>query len=185
MTAPAPQTAVRRATDGDLPTLGRLGTLLVQEHHDFDASRFLAPRSRTPADYASFLGSQLDDPDVTVLVAENGHTVVGYAYAAIEGYDYMSLRGPAGVLHDLIVDPQHRGYGVGGLLLRAVLSRLKARGVPRVVLSTAERNKAAQRLFERAGFRRTMVEMTCELNDPLATGAPSEGSSTGRDSSSP
>jgi len=31
------------------------------------------------------------------------------------------------------------------------------------VLSTAERNEAAQRLFASAGFRRTMVEMTREL----------------------
>jgi ribosomal protein S18 acetylase RimI-like enzyme len=41
---------------------------------------------------------------------------------------------------------------------------LKARGAPRVVLSTAERN-AAQHLFDRAGFRRTMIEMTRELDD--------------------
>jgi len=157
---------VRTATSQDLPTLGRLGALLVQEHHDFDARRFLAPRVGTPADYGRFLGSQLDDPDVTVLVAEDGDDVIGYAFVAIEGTDYMSLRGPAGVLHDLIVDPEHRGRGVGSLLLRAVLSHLRARGVPRVVLSTAWRNEAAQRLFERTGFRRTMIEMTRELDDP-------------------
>jgi ribosomal protein S18 acetylase RimI-like enzyme len=171
MTGSAPQPVVRHASSSDLPTLGRLGALLVQEHHDFDARRFLAPRSRTPADYASFLGSQLDDPHVAVLVAESADGVIGYAYAAIEGYDYMSLRGPAGVLHDLVVDPQHRGHGVGRLLLRAALSHLASRGVPRVVLSTAERNEAAQRLFQRSGFRRTMVEMTCELDDPLTTSA--------------
>ena len=180
MTDTAPQPVVRRATSQDLPTLGRLATLLVQEHHDFDARRFLAPRSRTPADYASFLGLQLDDPDSAVLVAENNDGVIGYAYVAIEGYDYMSLRGPAGVLHDLMVDPPHRGHGVGRLLLRAALSHLESRGVPRVVLSTAERNEAAQRLFERTGFRRTMVEMTCELTDPLTdplTNVPPGGSS--------
>jgi RimJ/RimL family protein N-acetyltransferase len=33
------------------------------------------------------------------------------------------------------------------------------------VLSTAARNEAAQRLFERVGFRRTMVEMTRELGN--------------------
>jgi len=32
-----------------------------------------------------------------------------------------------------------------------------------VVLSTAERNAPAQRLFASAGFRRTMIEMTREL----------------------
>jgi ribosomal protein S18 acetylase RimI-like enzyme len=156
---------VRRATSADLGSLGRLGALLVQEHHDFDVRRFLPARNRTPDDYASFLGSQLDDPDVVVFVAAHGE-VIGYAYAALEGYDYMSLRGPAAVLHDLIVRPEYRGRGVGRLLLNATLSYLQSRGAPRVVLSTAERNVSAQRIFESMGFRRTMVEMTRELDGP-------------------
>ena len=76
----------------------------------------------------------------------------------------MSLRGPAGVLYDIVVDPAHRGRGIGRLLLDATLAALAARGAPRVVLSTAERNEPAQRLFARAGFRRTMIEMTRESN---------------------
>ena len=148
MTSTNIRPTVRRATTGDLESLGRLGTLLVEEHHDFDAHRFLAPRPCTPVDYASFLGSQLDDPEAIVLVADNGHGVIGYAYAAVEGYDYMSLRGPAGLLHDLIVAPDHRGHRVGHLLLDAVVSSLQARGLPRVVLSTAAKNERAQRLFQ-------------------------------------
>ena len=112
------------------------------------------------------MSTQLEDPDAAVLVAEDGGDVIGYAYAAVEGYDYMSLRGPAGVLHDVIVEPGHRGRGVGRLLLGAALQFLRSRGVPRVVLSTAERNEAAQRLFASVGFRRTMIEMTRELDDP-------------------
>lgn len=90
--------------------------------------------------------------------------MIGYAYAAVEGYDYMSLRGPAGVLHDIFVVPESRRRGVGRLLLDAALAFLKARGAPRVVLTTAEKNEAAQQLFARAGFRRTMIEMTRELD---------------------
>jgi ribosomal protein S18 acetylase RimI-like enzyme len=100
-----------------------------------------------------------------VLVAEWDGEVLGYAYAGVEGTDYMSLRGPAGVLYDIVVDPAHRGQGVGRTLLDATIAALKARGAPRVVLSTAERNAPAQGLFDRAGFRRTMIEMTRELND--------------------
>ena len=156
---------VRRATPADLTRIGRLGALLVAEHYDFDPQRFLATRPGTPAGYASFMGTQLEDPDKAVLVADDNGDVIGYAYAAIEGYDYMALRGPAGVLHDIIVDPQHRGRGVGRLLIDAALEFFRSRGVPRVVLSTAERNEAAQRLFASMGFHRTMIEMTFELDD--------------------
>jgi len=68
------------------------------------------------------------------------------------------------VLYDIIVDPVHRGAGVGRMLLEETLAFLKSRGAPRVVLSTAEQNEHAQRLFASAGFRRTMVEMTRELD---------------------
>jgi ribosomal protein S18 acetylase RimI-like enzyme len=159
---------VRRATPADLTRIGRLGALLVSEHYDFDPQRFLAARPGTPVGYASFISTQLEDPDVAVLVADDSGAVIGYAYAAAEGYDYMALRGPAGVLHDIIVDPEHRGRGVGRSLLEAALEFFRSRGAPRVVLSTAERNEAAQRLFASAGFRRTMIEMTLELNDPAS-----------------
>ena len=154
---------IRPATLADAPALGRLGAMLVRTHHDFDPKRFIAATDRTEQGYASFLATQLDEPKVVVLVAERDGEVVGYTYAGVEGRDYMSLRGPAGMLYDIVVDPAHRGEGFGRMLLDATLAALEALGAPRAVLSTADRNVAAQRLFARAGFRRTMVEMTREL----------------------
>lgn len=159
-----PPVAIRLAIPADLPAIGRLGALLVRMHHDFDPARFIAATAQTERGYASYLGTQLEKPDVLVLVADRGGEVLGYTYAAVEGTDYMSLRGPAGVLYDIVVDAPHRGQGVGRMLLAAAVSALGARGAPRVVLSTAECNTAAQRLFARAGFRRTMIEMTRELD---------------------
>ena len=157
-----PVVVIRPAARGDLGAIGRLGALLVRTHHDFDPQRFIAATPQTARGYASFIGSQLEKPSVVVLVAEREDEVIGYTYAAIEGPDWMSLRAAAGSLHDIVVDPGQRGQGVGRLLLDATLAALDARGAPRVVLSTAERNGPAQRLFARAGFRRTMVEMTRE-----------------------
>ena len=155
---------IRPATPSDLPAVGKLAALLVRTHHEYDPHRFFPATPQTERGYSSFLGTQLEDPDVIVLVAVQDGQVIGYTYAGVEGYDWMSLRGPAGVLHDIVVDSAHRGQGVGRMLLEATLAILEARGVPRVVLSTAERNEWAQRLFTRAGFRRTMVEMTRELD---------------------
>ena len=107
---------IRPAVPADLPAIGRLGALLVRTHHDFDPRRFIAATPQTEHRYASFLGTQLDEPNIVILVAVRDSEVLG------------------------------------------------ARGAPRVVLSTAERNEAAQRLFARAGFRRTMLEMTRELS---------------------
>ena len=160
---PADAVTIRPATAADVPTLGRLGALLVRTHHDFDSQRFIAARPGMEKGYGSWLGSQLDKADVIVLVAERAGEVVGYTYAGLEGPDYMALRGPAGALYDIIVDPAARGHGIGRLLLDATIAALTAKGAPRVVLETAYHNEAAQGLFETAGFRRTMIEMTREL----------------------
>ena len=160
----APAATIRPAVSADMPAVGRLGAHLVRTHHEFDPLRFIAATPRTEHAYAAFLGGQLREPSVVVLVAEREGEVLGYTYAGVEGNDYMALRGPAGVLYDIVVDPAHRRTGVGRMLLDATLAELRTRGAPRVVLSTAERNESAQRLFARAGFRRTMIEMTRELD---------------------
>lgn len=156
---------IRGAVPADIPVLGRLGALLVRTHHDLDPKRFIAAMPGTEKGYGSFLGRQLEEDNIIVQVAEQGGEVIGYTYAGVEDYDYMSLRGPAGVLYDIVVDPAHRQHGVGRMLLDAAISALRERGAPMVVLETAEKNASAQRLFDRAGFRRTMIEMTRELNE--------------------
>ena len=161
----AAASSIRPATPKDLPTIGRLGALLVRTHHDFDSKRFIAPSPDIEDRYGWFLGTQLKEPNVIILVADRDGKVIGYTYSGVEGNDYMALRGPAGVVYDIVVDPDHRKQGVGRMLLDATLKALKARGAPRAVLSTAERNSDAQRLFDRAGFRPTMIEMTRELDD--------------------
>jgi ribosomal protein S18 acetylase RimI-like enzyme len=151
---------IRAAAPDDAAALGRLGALLVALHHAFDPDRFIAPGPGTARGYGGFLSSQLARKDAVVLVAELGGDVIGYVYAGLEGADWMALRGPAGVIHDLVVDPEHRREGVGRLLLEAALEALAVLGAPRVVLSTATQNEAAQQLFASLGFRPTMIEMT-------------------------
>ena len=156
---------VRPAIAADLPSIARLAVMLVRIHHEFDALRFISATPATERGYREFLGSQLTNASSIVSVAERNGEVLGYTYVGLEGWDYMTLRAPAGMLHDILVDPAHRGQGIGHLLLAATIAELKLRGAPRVVLSTASQNKGAQRLFAAAGFRSTMIEMTRELDD--------------------
>jgi ribosomal protein S18 acetylase RimI-like enzyme len=147
-----------------MPKAGQLGALLVREHHDFDPERFIPATPQTEHGYAAYLATQLDEPGVVILVADDGGSVMGYTYAGIEGRDYMALRGPAAALYDIVVDPARRGEGIGRKLLDATIAALSGRGVPLALLSTAERNEPAQRLFARAGFRRTMIEMSRKID---------------------
>jgi len=153
---------IRRAERRDLATMGRLGGTLVREHFRYDPRRFMAPADGVDEGYAWFLGTELDDPKVVLLVAERGGAVVGYAYAGLEPQSWKELREAAGFVHDVVVDEAARGRGVGAALMEAAAAWLEAQGAPRIMLWTAEMNGPAQRLFARLGFRRTMVEMTRE-----------------------
>ena len=155
------ETTIRPATLEDRAALGRYGGALMRQHHAFDPQRFLSS-NHPEAGYGRFLVSQLEDPDCVVLLAERAGEPVGYAYASLEPMDWKELRAACGYLHDVFVDGHARGVGIGGLLVRAAIDWLEVHEAPRVVLMSAAKNEGAQRLFERLGFRRTMIEMTRE-----------------------
>jgi GNAT superfamily N-acetyltransferase len=154
---------IRRATPDDAPALGRLGALLLRAHYQFDPQRFMAPGRNPEAGYGAFLRSQLGDDDVVVFVAERDGQAIGYVYAGLEPRSWKELRDACGFIHDVAVEESGRRAGAASALVDAAVEWLRGRGAPRAILWTAEPNEAAQKLFARRGFRRTMVEMTLEL----------------------
>ncbi len=163
--------ALRPALPADLPGATRLAVLLVHQHHAYDPQRFALFGSHGDLErgYAGFLAHEMDDPQAVILVAvdegegEGASDIVGYAYGRIEPPSYQALLDTYGALHDLYVDERVRGRGLARRLVTEMLARLRALGAPRVVLSTAQENANAQAMFAKLGFRRTMIEMTCEL----------------------
>ena len=164
-TSPFPEASVviRRATAADLPALGKLGAFLMRTHYEFDSQRFMAPPANPESGYAWFLGTQLNEDDAAVFVAERSGAVIGYVYAAMEPQSWKELRDAAGFIHDVVVAPEAQRTGVARALVESACQWLRSIGAPRVVLGTAEKNHSAQRLFASLGFRRTMIEMTLEL----------------------
>jgi GNAT superfamily N-acetyltransferase len=89
----------------------------------------------------------------TVAVAVAGEDVVGAAWARLfpdddPGYGFVAADVPE---LTLAVRAAHRGRGLGGVLLDAVLAQARERGHRAVSLSVEDGN-GARRLYERAGF---------------------------------
>ena len=154
---------IRRATADDRSALGELGAVLIRAHHTFDPQRFLAPGSNPAEGYGRFLASQLEDDESAVFVADRGGQLLGYVYASLEGRSWRELRDACGFIDDVVVREGERRTGVATAMIEAAFDWMREHGAPRVILWSAEQNQSGQRLFERLGFRRTMVELTREL----------------------
>lgn len=127
--APREEVSLREATRADLLSVFRI------EKRTFEQ----------PWPYAAF-ERFVGEPGF--LVAEREGEIVGYAVA-----DSVPNHGtPLGHLKDIAVDPDHRGEGIGRLLLAESLTRLLARGVSRVKLEVRESNERARSLYETFGF---------------------------------
>lgn len=153
---------IRKATSRDLPKIAKLAGELVRQHYGFDAKRFMfIPNPESG--YEWWFGKELLNKKALIYCARLDGKLVGYAYARLEPRDWNSLLDAHGALHDVLVAESARRKGIAKLLLERVLRELKERGAPRVVLHTSVKNRGAQKLFSSVGFRKTMLEMTCEL----------------------
>src|SRR5258706_2709136 len=105
----------------------------------------MAPRGDVESGYAWFRGTQLEEDQAAVLVAERDGVIVGYVYAALEPESWKELRDSAGFIHDVVVAPEARRSGIASALVGAACDWLRSIGAPRVILGTAEKNDPAQR----------------------------------------
>jgi GNAT superfamily N-acetyltransferase len=154
---------IRRAGAIDLPALARFACAMAELHIEFDSRRFILPDGGEAA-FAKFFQMELERPEAVLLMAEDEQGTVGYAFVRIENASLEELRGPAVWLHDLYVTTGARGAGIGRLLVESAKEVARELGSASLMLGVSPHNGPAQRLFERLGFRPTMIEMRVELN---------------------
>lgn len=155
-------TRIREMKREDLPAVGELAAQLVGLHHQWDRTRFFTT-PEVSTGYQRFFASQLGNQSVLLLVAEVDGAVAGYLYGSVEGRDWAMLLDDHGAVHDVFVAESARRRGVARALMDEATTRFARRGLKRVVLYASSANAEGQALFQRLGFRPTMVELTLDL----------------------
>ena len=137
---------VRAARSTDVERMVGLLELLFAMEADFRPD---------PARQRQGLTLLLDDERARVLVAERAGGVLGMCTGQLvvstaEG-------GPALLVEDVVVDPDHRGRGVGRALLAALADWASGRGVRRLQLLADGTNGPALAFYDRLGWRATAL----------------------------
>jgi ribosomal-protein-alanine N-acetyltransferase len=90
----------------------------------------------------------VQSPTIDLLVAEGAEGALGYAMVQ------RRKSSESGHLSSIAVKPGAAGKGLGERLLRAAENQARARGCARLRLEVRPDNAAAQKLYQRNGYRR-------------------------------
>lgn len=116
-----------------------------------------------------------DRPAFQVLIAEQDGSAVGYALFS-DGYN-TDIPARAVWLHDLYVDEQARGRGIGRRLMTAVARIAIERGARSVWWGVRSANRRARAFYGKLGARDDDARIL-ELNDDALTALADEDRST-------
>lgn len=94
----------------------------------------------------------IQSPTDELLCAIDGVDVVGFcAYAVVNN---LWQAGYISFMYALVVDENHRGQGIGGMLLKETIADSKAKGMKRLELDSAFHREQAHEFYIKAGFEK-------------------------------
>lgn len=139
---------VERLTAQEWRTYRDLRLRALADAPDAFGSTLAAERARLDAEWERQLAAAAPSPADLPLVARVGPEAVGLAWARIE-----DAVPEVAHLFQVWVAPEHRGRGIGQLLLDAAVAWARASGARSMVLNVTRGDTPAVRLYTRAGFR--------------------------------
>lgn len=105
----------------------------------------------------------IESDEAEVIVAEFDKEIIASGYAQIrEGKDFQSFTSFA-YLGFMFVKPDQRGKGVISQLLERLKKWSQSKGITEIRLEVYNDNEPAVRAYEKAGFKKHMVEMRLNL----------------------
>ena len=150
---------LRPARDDDLDTLLGFEQQVVEAERPFNEAI-----RKTDVTYYD-LPSLLDDPDVSLQVAEIDGRVIGCGYARLEPARQALAHDSQVTFGFMYVEPDFRGRGVSAKIMESLFEWGNERGVQHFSLSVYAGNRSAIRAYEKAGFEPGLVEMNLHKPD--------------------
>ncbi len=152
---------IRPAAAADLSAIQELW----KEFMDFHQARdpFFTRLPEAHQDFGLFMKRNLNKDDWLVLVAVDGHRVVGYGSAAEMSYPPIYQNPRYGYIQDVAVTHGYRGQGIGRQLFERMAAWFKERGISRMELEVAVTNELSQAFWQKMGFQPFTQKLTLNV----------------------
>ncbi|HEX9826183.1 MAG TPA: GNAT family N-acetyltransferase [Flavobacteriaceae bacterium] len=151
---------VRKATLEDVPVLLEFEQGLIKAERPMDPT--IKDGKISYYDVSEFIKND----DSELYVVEVNHEIVASGYAKIKPDRHYLKHTRQGYLGFMFVPESHRGKGYNKLIIDALIQWCKAQDVSEIRLDVYDVNGSAIRAYEKAGFKKHLITMRMNLNDP-------------------
>jgi len=148
---------IRPAANTDLPKLAEFLQTLVDAERPFD------PTLKEGEIFYYDIQELIEDKATEIMVVESNNEIIGSGYAQIRSAKPYEKHEVFGYLGFMFVSPEFRGQGISGLLLAALKKWILDQGITEVRLQVYDENEAAVRAYEKAGFKKIVTTMRCDI----------------------
>tara|TARA_R110002051_G_scaffold186526_1_gene256165 strand:- start:1146 stop:1604 length:459 start_codon:yes stop_codon:yes gene_type:complete len=144
---------LRKAIPEDLSILLQFEQGIIEAERPFDVTI-----KKTPISYYD-LSKIIDDNNCEIVVALDGSKIVGSGFASINvARHYLNHENYAN-LRFMFTDPEYRGKGINTLIINHLKRWATSKDLSEVRLTVYQDNAAAIKAYEKAGFKKHIIEM--------------------------
>ncbi|WP_431166226.1 GNAT family N-acetyltransferase [Tenacibaculum halocynthiae] len=153
--------AIRKATLEDLPVLLEFEQEIIKAERPFDVT--LKEEKISYYDIKAMILA--DDIEVIVVVDNDMPVSSGYAsivtpkkYFKFDKFAYLGF---------MYTSPSHRGRGINKIVVQALFDWIKSKEIHEVRLDVYTENIGAIKAYEKAGFKKNLLNMRVDLRNIL------------------
>lgn len=150
---------VRIATKEDLPILDTFMDGLVDAERPMDVT--IKDGKVVYYDLESFINSD----EAVLYVVELNNELVASGYAKIRPDRVYLKHDQHAYLGFMFVPEKHRGNGYNKLIVDALLQWSKEKNIQEIRLNVYDSNPSAIRAYEKAGFKKHLINMRMDISD--------------------
>lgn len=150
---------VRKAQISDLPVLYEFMQGLIKAERPMDPT--IQDGNISYYNLSEFILGE----DSELFVVEKDKEILASGYAKIKDDRHYLKHKKQGYLGFMFVPEEHRGNGYNKLIIDALLTWCKNKGVNEIRLDVYDVNHPAIRAYEKAGFKKHLINMRLSLED--------------------